>query len=119
MLLARDDEDLRQTLTGRLLREGMRVIEVEDGVELRDCLELRRPGGERCGPRGDVAERDGVVADEAIARVQPLAAPLVLIASLASPALRENAARAGVWAIFEKPFEVEHLISAIRRIATR
>ena len=38
VLLAEDDDDLREALAARLKREGLRVVEVEDGLELRDYL---------------------------------------------------------------------------------
>src|SRR5690242_2574712 len=105
VLLAEDDEDYRRLLAARLTREGMEVVEVEDGSELRDYLQLSRPGG-------DVAEPDVIVSDiqmpgesglEALERIQPLRVPVVLITSLASTEVRASAARAGVVAIFEKP----------------
>lgn len=118
VLLAEDDEAMRELLSGRLKREGMRVVEVEDGYELRDYLDLCRPGG-------DVAAPDIVISDvnmpgesgpEALEHASFLSAPVVLISACGRRELRDYAARLGVAAIFEKPFDLDALMVAIRRV---
>ncbi len=118
VLLAEDDDDLREQLTARLQREGLRVIEAEDGFELRDYLELCRPGG-------DLSEPDLVITDirmpgetgpEALAHSSFLHAPVVIISGFIGADLRSIAAVAGVAAIFEKPVDLDLLMIAIRRV---
>lgn len=118
ILLAEDDDDLRELMAARLTREGMKVIEVEDGLELRDYLELCRPGG-------TVTEPDVVITDwnmpgesgtEALSHAPDLHAPVVLISSFGGPELQAAAAEAGAAAIFEKPFDLDLLVVAIRRV---
>lgn len=118
VLLAEDDDDMRQMISARLTGEGMRVIEVEDGFELRDYLELCRPGG-------DVQKPDVVVTDirmpgesgpEALSHSRFHHPPVVLISSRIDDEVRQTAAREGVVAIFEKPFELKDLVGAIRRV---
>ena len=118
VLLAEDDDDLRELLAARLQREGLRVVEVEDGFELRDYLELCRPGG-------DLSEPDLVITDiqmpgesgpEALAHSSFLHAPVMIISGCVRPELRTAAAGAGVAAIFEKPLDLDLLMVAIRRV---
>jgi DNA-binding NtrC family response regulator len=118
VLLAEDDDDLREMLTARLQREGLRVVEVEDGYELRDYLDLCRPGG-------DLSEPDLVITDirmpgetgpEALAHSTFLHAPVMIISGFVGPELRSAAAIAGVAAIFEKPVDLDLLMVAIRRV---
>ena len=118
VLLAEDDDDLRELLSARLQREGMRVVEVEDGFELRDYLELCRPGG-------DLSEPDLVITDirmpgetgpEALAHSAFLHAPVMIISGFVGPEMRTAAASGGVVAIFEKPIDLDLLMVAIRRV---
>jgi DNA-binding NtrC family response regulator len=118
VLLAEDDDDLRELLAARLQREGLRVVEVEDGFELRDYLDLCRPGG-------DLSEPDLVITDirmpgesgpEALAHSAFLHAPVMIISGFVGPELRSVAATAGVAAIFEKPVDLDLLMVAIRRV---
>jgi DNA-binding response OmpR family regulator len=101
-----------------LVREGMRVVEVEDGYELRDYLELCRPGGDLSAP--DVVISDvnmpGESGPDAIGHSPFLLAPVVLISACGSKELRAWAARIKVAAIFEKPFDLDALMVAIRRV---
>jgi DNA-binding NtrC family response regulator len=43
VLLAEEDEEERSALADELRRHGYRVVEVEDGLELKDYLELAAP----------------------------------------------------------------------------
>ena len=115
VLLAEDDEDLRELIARRLVRAGMRVIEVEDGFELRDYLELCRPGG-------DLAEPDAVVSDVnmpgdsgplALEHFPFLRAPVVLISAFSADVLAAWGHRVHAAAIFEKPLNLDDLILAL------
>lgn len=118
-MLAEDDDDMRELIATHLAREGMRVIEVEDGFELGDYLALCRPGG-------DVREPDVVVTDvrmpgesgpEALLHSHFHHSPVVLITAHLDAEARAFAARVGVVAIFEKPFALKDLVAAIRKLA--
>lgn len=118
VLLAEDDDDLRELLAARLTREGMKVIEIEDGLELRDYLEMCRPGGMVTEP--DVVITDwqmpGESGPEALSHATGLHAPIVLISSHSGAALREAGMAAHAVAIFEKPFDLDLLVLAIRKV---
>ena len=120
VLLAEDDEDMRELIARRLAREGMRVVEVEDGFELRDYLELCRPGG-------DLAEPDVVVSDlnmpgdsgpQALEHFPNLRVPVVLISSCSGQKLRECGQRLKAAAVFEKPVNLDLLTRALRLAIT-
>ena len=117
VLLAEDDDDMRHLIAARLTREGMAVVEVTDGTRLRDYLTVCRPGG--AIPRPDVIisdiEMPGETGPGAIAKsnnAQSL--PVVLITAAADVDLRALASQAGVVAVFEKPFAIKALLTAIR-----
>ena len=119
VLLAEDDDDMREVIAARLTREGMQVVEVEDGFELRDYLA-------HCGPNGDVRSPDVVITDvrmpgetgpEALLHAHFNQSPVVLISCFIDAEVRAYAARVGVVAIFKKPFPLGDLVVAIRRIA--
>ncbi len=118
VLLAEDDTDLRELISGRLTREGMKVVEVEDGFELRDYLSLCHPGGRV--PRPDVIVSDvnmpGESGPYALEVSNRDRAPVVLITGEANREMRDDAARAGVAEIFEKPFALAELVLTIRRL---
>jgi DNA-binding response OmpR family regulator len=116
VLLAEDDADLRQLIARRLVRDGMEVMEVEDGVELHDYLAQCHPGGT---PDPDVVVSDVDMPREsgphALERAH-VRSPVILITAAPSPTLRAAAARAGVLHIFEKPFVLQELVTRIRQI---
>ncbi len=118
VLLAEDDDELRELLTARLQSEGMRVVEVEDGFELRDYLDLCRPGGGLCEP--DLVITDvrmpGETGPEALAHSSFIHAPVMIITGYICPELRAVAATGGVAAIFEKPVDLDLLMLAIHRV---
>jgi CheY-like chemotaxis protein len=117
VLLAEDDDALRVLLHARLEREGMKVVDVEDGLELRDYLTLCRPGGDLGRP--DVVISDvnmpGETGPEAMERSEFFNSPVVLISACPGQQLRTLGARLGVSAIFEKPFDLDSLMVAVHR----
>lgn len=118
VLLADDDDALRELLCRRLEREGMTVVEVDDGHELRDYLELCRPGGDVAAP--DVVVSDvnmpGETGPEALEHSHFLTAPVVLMSACPGGELCTIGARLrGVVAVFEKPIDLDLLMAALWR----
>ncbi len=109
---------MRELVAGHLRREGMRVVEVEDGFELSDYLALCRPGSEVRKP--DVVVTDvrmpGESGPEALLHSHFHHSPVVLMTAHLDAEARAFAARVGVVAIFEKPFELKELVGAIRKL---
>lgn len=117
VLLAEDDDAMRELLSERLSQEGMRVVEVEDGFELRDYLEL-------CLEGRDLPEPDIVITDvrmpgetglDALIHTQPLRAPVVLISAFAGPEVYATATKLKVAAILPKPFELDTLVNVVNK----
>lgn len=118
VLLAEDDDEMRALIASRLTDAGMHVIDVEDGLELADYLA-------RCHPSGPLPRPDVVVTDvrmpgesglEALLHSHFHRAPVVVISSFVNAEVRAYAARVGVVAIFQKPFALRELVTAIRRV---
>ena len=114
-MLAEDDEALRELLARRLTREGMRVVEVEDGYELRDYLVLCRPGGDLAAPDLVISDINmpGETGPEAIEHSPALRTRVVLISACGPKELQKWADRVDVAAIFEKPFDLDLLMRAL------
>lgn len=113
VVLAEDDDAMRELLSKQLTRAGMRVVEIEDGYELRDYLQSAHEGR-------DVPEPDLIVSDirmpgesglDALLQAQPFRAPILLISGFAGPELLKMTATLKVAAILAKPFELETFIS--------
>jgi len=117
ILLAEDDDPMRELLREQLERRGWRVVEVEDGYEMKDYLALARPGG-------DLREPDAVVSDLRMPGADGLEVlggfdhrdRVVLISAFADDETRERAHSLGVTVVLAKPFRVEELIAEVERV---
>ncbi len=117
VLLAEDDDAMRELLREQLERRGWHVVEVEDGYEMKDYLALARPGG-------DLREPDAVVSDLRMPGTDGLDAlssyphreRVVLISAFADQALLERAKAAGVSVVLAKPFKLEELVAEVERV---
>jgi CheY-like chemotaxis protein len=120
ILIAEDDDDLRDLLTEALSR-GHVVVALEDGFELADYLELTRMPGTRV-PAPDLIVSDlrmpglsGLDVLERLLRGRP-GCPVVMISAFADDATRAEARREGVTLFFDKPLDVDLLDSAVREL---
>ncbi|MFT3838221.1 MAG: response regulator [Myxococcaceae bacterium] len=117
ILLAEDDDPMRELLREQLERRGFKVVEVEDGYELKDYLALSRPGG-------DVREPDAVVTDLRMPGEDGLEAlaefghheRVVLISAFADHETFDRAHEHGVNVVLAKPFTIEALMAEIERV---
>jgi two-component system, response regulator, stage 0 sporulation protein F len=121
VLVAEDDDEMRRVLVQALERRGYEVEQARDGAAA-----LRRLGALVGGGQPDVRP-DVIVADvrmprftgleilEAIALTR-LPLPVILVTAFGDAALHGLARRLGAAAVFDKPFEVEHLVDAIERV---
>jgi CheY-like chemotaxis protein len=120
LLVADDDEDLRESMVALLRADGHEVVAVANGVELLNVLEisldpylgtkrfdlvitdLRMPG--TAGPRALARMRYGVSVP-----------PVLFITACGDSALRQEAIQLGALGVLDKPIDFEELRAVVRR----
>ena len=112
-LLAEDNEDMRELLKRVLLREGLKVVEAEDGFELADSLSLVAASAAPEGPSLVLADihmpgRNGL---EVIsqARAAGLRCPVAILSAFIDDETIAQARRAGVDLVLAKPTPLDQL----------
>jgi CheY-like chemotaxis protein len=118
VLLAEDDEVIRDILASSLRRDGIEVIEARNGKELKGFVDA---GWIRDGrpQMPDVIVSDVYMPEmgglEVLAAVRQVSAttPVILISAYGDAATRAEAQRLGVTAFFDKPFELADLETCI------
>jgi CheY-like chemotaxis protein len=118
VLLAEDDEEIREALARFLRRDGMEVVEARNGKELKEFVDhgWLRDGRPQLP---DLIVSDVYMPEmgglEVLAAVRQLSAttPVFLITAFGDEATRAEARRLGVTAFFDKPFELADLETAI------
>jgi CheY-like chemotaxis protein len=118
VLVAEDEEELRELVATVLRRDGYEVITARDGTELLDQLASARLAEER-GATIDLIISDvkmpgwtGLQVLEGI-RATDWATPVILITGFGDRHIRREADRLGVAAFFDKPFDVDDLRTAV------
>jgi len=117
VLLAEEDEPVREHLAQALREDGYDVVEVEDGFELLDYM-FGFPGG------SDGSSVDVIIADAAMSgyggvevldrlRRMDVGTPFVIISRRSDGALYEDAARAGADLVIGNLWDVEEVRSAV------
>jgi CheY-like chemotaxis protein len=122
VLLADDDPEMRRMLARALRKWGYSVLEAHDGAHLAallDTLVLR----ERDGPlQIDVVVSDvrmpGASGLQSLAHVRRAggAVPMILMTAFGDPELHLEARQLGAAAVFDKPFDVDDLCTAILNV---
>jgi two-component system response regulator (stage 0 sporulation protein F) len=115
ILVADDDFAMRSLLTDELQDEGYLVCQVDNGHEALDCLQRFRP---------DLIITDLRVPDggmQLVARLQAAKqdTPIILMTAFGNADTEAQARRNGAAAYFSKPFRMEELKTAIRRLLAR
>lgn len=115
VLVAEDDAGIRAMLCAALSGDGFEVLAVGNGVELLD--RLQRGWRDRRPP-------DLVVVDERLPGLSALSVlsdlrfrhrptPFILITAYGTPELRARARALGAVAVFDKPFDLDDLRTAV------
>jgi CheY-like chemotaxis protein len=121
VLLAEDDAAFRRLIASVLAEDGYEVLEAEDGLGLLANIETT------LGARGERADSFLVVADVrmpglsgldvlAILRCANWQTPVILITAFGDEATHTEGRELGATAVFDKPFDVERLRSAVLEV---
>jgi DNA-binding response OmpR family regulator len=122
VLIAEEDDELRTSLVLELSKDGYNIIEVEDGLELRDYLEaVQLPRSPLDWPAVIISDVElsgcgGVEVCEWLHALDKFL-PFILLTWRNEPKARAAAERAGAWYIFEKPLRVHELRNAVSFLA--
>jgi len=121
VILAEDDEELRRLLAGTLRQDGYEVVEASSGSELLEILadQLLHPGS--------VAGFELVITDIRMPGASGLQAletlrgwdwgtPLMVITAFGDENAHQEAARIGVAAVFDKPFDLDKFRAAVQSL---
>lgn len=116
VLIADDDDDMRDLIATTLRSEGYEVLEATDGVDLLDRLERALDDPRE---RPDVVVTDimmprlsGLGVLDALRRAQ-LHVPVILMTVLADRSVHIVARRLGAVGVLRKPFNADDLRTAI------
>lgn len=122
VLLAEDDQDLRELLARALREDGYEVIEARDGTEVLRWLNFD-------GWEGAVDHfLDLMVTDVRMPGITGLEileglrgsrwrVPVIIISAFADEAMRKEAEKAGASAVLAKPFSLEVFRRTVARLA--
>jgi DNA-binding NtrC family response regulator len=114
VLLAEDDAAMRALLARRLCRAGFEVVEASNGIEALERL---------AGVRFDVVVTDlrmpGYDGLNILASLRQTAAdvPVILITAFGTMSTHVAAARLGAYAILDKPFDLDDLMTVVKAAA--
>ena len=103
----------------QLAREGFEVMECSNGAELAGVME--GPMEREAHPPIDVIVSDvqmpGRTGLECLRSIRKFNKPIpfIIITAFGDKATHEDAFRSGATAVFDKPFDLEELVHAIRR----
>ena len=125
VVVAEDDAAMRSLLVEELRRDGCEVIEATDGEELVDCLATVYFESDDSGATVDL-----IVSDLRMPRLTGMdvlcvlrlahrRTPFILITGFGDEGIRSEARELGAAAVLDKPFEVDELRAAIRRVVPR
>lgn len=114
VLLAEDDEDIRELLATALREDGFDVVEFEDGFELLDYLSSALPG-DAVLPRPAIIISDirmpghsGLEVLERLRDADP-DTPVILISAFADREVQREAKRLGAEIVLRKPVDIDEL----------
>ena len=119
VLLAENDEAMRQLVTTSLTRKGFDVVACSNGKELAAVIEEQIEG--KPHPPIDVIVSDvqmpGRTGLECLRSVRQVnqKVPFIIITAFGDKTTYEDAFRSGATAVFDKPFDLEELVCAIHQ----
>lgn len=114
VLIVDDSQLVRGMVVRALSAAGYRVVEARDGVEALNCLDHDRPALVICDV--NMPRMNGVELLEAV-RQAPHVPPFLMLTTEVDPAVIAAAKAAGARAWIQKPFRVELVLAAVRKLA--
>jgi two-component system response regulator PrrA len=123
VLVAEEDDDVREGLMEELKKEGYRVVGLEDGLELRDYLEAAYSQDSTVSAPAVVitdATLPGVGGIEVCEELHAheMWPPFIVLANHDELEVFEAAERAGADFVFDKPIDVEELRNVVSWLAS-
>jgi CheY-like chemotaxis protein len=122
VIVAEDDPDVRRLVAVALRGHGYEIVEARTGAELLDelghCL-IHEDGAARPDVIISDIRMPGFTGLEIVAglRQAEWSTVLVLMTAFADRETRDEAQRIGVDALFEKPFDIDDLVTAVVNMA--
>ena len=124
LLLAEDEDDLREFLADQFRAAGFHVIEAEDGMAMLECL------ADASQATGQQQAFDLIVSDVRMpgftafqilknARFVLRGTPVILMTAFGDRRAHQRAAVLGAAAMFDKPLEIEELLQVARRLVEK
>jgi len=119
LLIAEDDDDMRRMLISALRVDGYEILEARTGLELVEHLQpwLRRAPG---GTAIDVVITDvqmphvsGLEVLRALQRAHGVPPVIIIITAFGDPQLHRSARALGAEFVFDKPFDLDDLRTAV------
>lgn len=121
IVLAEDDPELRRLIGSVLRRDGYDVLELVDGAQLLEYL-VRQSDRNADAPDLIVSDirMPGCTGLDVLAGVRrrDWATPVVLITAFGDRDTHEEAERLGAVAVFDKPFDLDDLRTAVLNVVS-
>jgi len=119
VVLAEDDEAMRQMVKASLSRKGFDVLACSNGAELAAAVEGQTESDALSSIDVIVSDvqmpgRTGLECLLSIRRLKRQV-PFIIITAFGDKATYEDAFRSGATAVLDKPFDLEELVHAIRK----
>jgi two-component system cell cycle response regulator CpdR len=119
VVVAEDDDELRELLVWSLRRDGLRIIELEDGAELLDYVNFIGRFGNPVG-LPDLILTDVMMPGAsgldviALARARGVSCPFVVLTAFADGAVERSAEALGNTTVLSKPQDLDVLREVVR-----
>jgi CheY-like chemotaxis protein len=116
ILVADDDDDMRELMASALRSDGYSVVEARDGAELleilRDALEDERRCPDILVTDIKMPHLSGLGVLQALRRAR-VRLPVILVTAFADESMHTVAKRLGAIGVLQKPFDVDDLRTVV------
>jgi DNA-binding NtrC family response regulator len=118
ILVAEDDLEMRRLVAATLRREGHDVVEMANGMELLDFLELSAERGTRYAAIVSDVRMPLLSGMDVLALLQAASVdvPVILITAFGDVDTHAEAHDLGAFAILDKPFDMDALATLVRSL---